>query len=263
MFVFVKLIKPFFLPPTLIALGILVSIIFLWRGRQRWAQRLLIIIFVFYYALSIQPVSNLLVWSLEKDFIRGDLNLVDAKDMGAIVILAGGASKKDDRIPFAELSGASWKRLWRGIELYKKFDGQIPIIYSGGSGDPFDPISEEAELSKDYAKVIGIPEAKFLIDSVSRDTYESGVEIKRLLDKQFFGSERRIILVTSAYHMPRAVAVMNGLNISVVACPADFLSIRWRLTPLSFFPSVSSLSSSVVSIHEWVGIIGYKILGRL
>ena len=73
----------------------------------------------------------------------------------------------------------------------------------------------------------------------------------------------KVLLVTSAWHMRRAVAVFEGLGVDVVPVPADFSSRTPRVTPLGLVPSADAFSSSVTSIHEWVGLLGYQLLGRI
>jgi uncharacterized SAM-binding protein YcdF (DUF218 family) len=263
MFLLIKLIKPFFLPPTLIALGMLISFVLFLRKKQGLGRILLVSTLAAYYLLSIEPVSYFLTRSLEgkSGFQEAVSNVQDVK---AIVILAGGVGKKGGLRPFPELGGHSWRRLWHGIELYRRFEGRIPILYSGGSGDPFDPVPLEAALARSYAVSMSIPEEKFWIETTSRNTYESGAEVKRILDNRFPGASRhKIILVTSALHMPRSVGVMKKAGLQPVTSPADFTFGKLKLDPLSFMPRTSSFAASYNSIHEWVGMAGYKLLGKL
>lgn len=262
MFFLIKVVKPLFLPPTLIALGMLVSLFFLFRRKRRSGFFILLCVFIVYYFISLEPVSYFLTASLESRTTSLIANT--ANDVTAIVVLAGGAERQEGHRPFPELSGTSWKRLWHGIELYRLYEGKIPIFYTGGSGDPFNSSSVEAELARQYALSLGIPEDRFLIEQESRDTFENARAVQEFLDKQITSAEeQKIILVTSARHMPRALAVMRKKNINVIPAATDFTtgSLRWSL--FSFLPSHASFSSSVLSIHEWVGLMGYRILGRI
>jgi uncharacterized SAM-binding protein YcdF (DUF218 family) len=263
MFILLKLIKQFFLPPTLIAIGMAVSFFLLLRERQRLGKALLFLTLVTYYLLSIEPVAYLLAKTLETKVDISKLELKTEK-IEAIIVLGAGISKRSGDPPNHKLTGTSWKRLSHGIELYKEYKGEIPMLYSGGSGDPFDTTSVEALLAKDYAMAMSIPEENFWIESSSRNTYENGVEIIRILDKHFPGTEKhRIILVTSAFHMPRSIRVMKKAGLDSIPSPPDSVTGVLELDPLSFFPSVSSFSRSSRSIHEWMGIGGYWLLGRI
>lgn len=263
MFTLLKLIKPFLLPPTLIAIGMLTSLFLFLLKKQRLGKTILLLTLLSYYSLSIEPVAFFLASSLASK--GGIVSLQKGADnIEAIVILAGGASKKGGHRLYHELSGVSWRRLWHGIELYKEFKGELPILYSGGSGDPFDPVSVEAELAKNYAISIGIPEEKFWIEPKSRNTYESGIEIKRILDSRFPGIDKhKIILVTSAIHMPRSIRVMKKIGLHSIPSPADFTIGSLKLNLFSFFPSTGNFAVSSFAIHEWIGIWGYWLLGRV
>lgn len=262
MFILLKLIKPFLLPPTLIAIGMLTSLFLFLLKKQRLGKTILLLTLLSYYLLSIEPVAFFLARSLASKNVI--LNLQKEVDnIEAIVILAGGANKKEGYRLFNELSGASWKRFWHGIKLYKKFNAHVPILYSGGSGNLFDQVSVEAELAKNYAMDMLIPENKFWIESKSRNTYESGVEIKRILDDRFPGEkEHRIILVTSYLHMPRSIGVMKKNGLYAIPSPADFAIGSLKLDLFSFIPSLGNFTVSNFAIHEWIGIGGYKLLGR-
>ena len=263
MFILLKLIKPFLLPPTLIAIGMAMSFLFFLRKRQRLGTAFLLLTLATYYLLSIEPVAYSFAKSLENHIAIGKIGH-ETLDVEAIVVLAGGVDKKGGHRPYHELSGNSWRRLWHGIELYKEFKGKIPILYSGGSGDPFDPVSVEAELAMNQAISMGIPEEKFWIEKSSRNTYESGIEIKRILDGRFPGVEsHRIILVTSAFHMLRSMRVMEKAGINTIPSSADFATGLLKLDLLSFFPSDFYFSISTYSIHEWIGMGGYWLLGRI
>lgn len=261
MFFLIKLLKPFILPPTLFAIGLIVSIFLIHRKKYRVAKILLIIIFVMYYLFSIQFTADLLAYSLERQYqAAAEINQEEAQ---AIVILAGGVDKPSGGYP-AELGGVSWRRLWRGVEVYRQLAGKTPILYSGASGDPFDPYAGEALLAKQYAVSMGIPEEHFWTETESRTTAESGKAINRFLEQRFPDIKtHKIILITSGIHMPRSVAVIKRQGIKVIPVPADLQNSKgiFSLNPLDLLPSAGSFGSSVASIHEWVGMVGYWVFG--
>ena len=269
MFNILQLIKPFLLPPTAIFIGLLAVFYLLVVKKWKWARRILVMVLVGYYLLSTGPVTYLLVRSLERAVprvVRAEAILEEAgkSEPEAIVILAGGAGKKGAARPISELQGPSWRRLWRGIELYREYGGKVPILYSGGSGDPFDQASIEAELAKEYALSMGIPASDFWTETTSRNTYENVQETKRILDQHFPGqSTHRVILVTSSTHMPRSILVMLKAGLSPIPAPADFPVATFPLDPFSFLPSAQAWMVSTKCLHEWIGIIAYRLMGRL
>ena len=263
MFTFLKLLKPFLLPPTLLAAAFAIGCLLVWRSRKRLGLGFLMSALAAYTLLSLDPVANGLAWTLERNY-RTPISFDDHRDAAAIVILAGGATEPNAHHAMGELSGASWRRLWRGVSAYRSLDGAVPIIYSGGSGDPFNKVSHEAELAKSYAELAGVASTAFTAETASRTTHENGAAVVRILRERRPGDmPLKILLVTSAWHMRRAVAVFRGLDVDVVPVAADVASRSFRFTPLSVLPSADAFSSSVTSIHEWVGLLGYRLLGRL
>lgn len=264
-FLLAKLLKPIILPPTLIAIGILGSF-FALKKNPRLGKRILIFIFFIYFILSIEPTAYILSRSLESRYSQISINEIKSSldSIEGIVILAGGAWQvQNGKYSFVELSGASWRRLWHGVELFNELDGRIPLIYSGSSGKPFYPFKKEADLAKKYALSAGVPEEKFFVESESRTTAESGLAMKNFLEENFGKNENhKIIFITSANHMPRALAVFDKVGITPLAFPADFSFSSFQISPLSFFPSAESFGASVRAIHEYIGLIIYQILGK-
>jgi uncharacterized SAM-binding protein YcdF (DUF218 family) len=215
-------------------------------GKYRTGKVLLLVVFLFYYLLSINPVASFLSLSLmDENAVNGsDISLEKAD---AIVVLSGGVLKKNGYRSFHELSGISWKRLWHGIEVFKELEGQIPILYVGGTGKTFKSASVESELAKVYAVEIGVPDERFWTGPKSRNTYESGIEIKQILDT----------------HLLRSKMVMEKVGLDVVPSPADFVSGGISFKFSSFIPTISNFSVSYFAVHEWIGIAGYKLLGRI
>ncbi|MBI2552366.1 YdcF family protein [Candidatus Uhrbacteria bacterium] len=260
MFTILKVIKPFFLPPTLIALGMLASLILILKKRTRAGKLILGATLAVYYLLSTLPAAYFLTRSLDQQYLAAPSPETGGAE--AIVILAGGADQSGKDKPFAELSGISWRRLWRGLEIYRQLDKKMPIIYSGISGDPFDQYAGEPGLAKQYAVSMGIPQDDFWTEVEARTTAESGIYVRRMLDERFpKAAQHTIVLVTSATHLPRAVSVMERHNIKVLPIPADFrVTQPVFLSPLQWLPSIDAFSASLAALHEWIGRAGYWIV---
>lgn len=265
MFTLYKVLKAFILPPSLLWVGFVVGVVLLYGKRARMGRIVILCMVVTYYLLSIGPTAYVLSYGLERQTFYAAREYEGAPR--AIVILGGGASKEEGVRSIEELSEASWRRLWRGVEVYRAYNGHVPIMYAGGSGDPFDPISNEADLARRYAVAFGIPVEKFLAENVSRDTYENVIAVKRMLnDLMPVGVDAEnewVALVTSARHMPRAMGVMKKTGITAVAYPADFFPGNIRLTTLSFIPSSDYFYYSVLALNEWIGMVGYRLRGRI
>lgn len=258
-----KLIEIFSLPPTLIAIGMATCLFLFFRGKYRSGKIFLVVVFLIYYLFSIKPFASLLVRSLEVNNVV-KMSSLNIEEIETIVVLSGGVSKKGGHRPYHELSGMSWRRLWHGVEVFKELKGRTPILYVGGIGKTFKSASIEAELAKKCAIAAGLPDEKFWTESTARNTHESGIAIKRILDERYPSIKKhKIILVTSVLHMRRSKKVMEKIGIQTIPSSADFVARSLKPKPLSFIPSVRSFYVSNFAIREWIGIGCYKLLGRI
>jgi uncharacterized SAM-binding protein YcdF (DUF218 family) len=108
---------------------------------------------------------------------------------------------------------------------------------------------------------LGVPEEKIRLETRSRTTYEGAVEVKQMVGGQ------SILLVTSAGHLPRSIALFRGQGLNVTPYPCGY-SARHRtdsveLTVFDFLPRVEALQISTDSIVELVGMWVYRVLGKV
>ena len=124
------------------------------------------------------------------------------------------------------------------------------IIISGTDPLPKGLSNSAKELSK-IVEDWGIPAENILIDDQSRNTLESALNIKKLVDNRPF------FLVTSSYHLPRSMLVFKILGTNPIPAPADF-KINKAYDLFSFFPSPGNLEKVDLSVHEYLGYLYYK-----
>ncbi|MGQ1889948.1 YdcF family protein [Thermophagus sp. OGC60D27] len=176
-----------------------------------------------------------------------------------VVVLGGMAS--ENRYNGKPRFMQSSDRLWQGLLLLKTGYADT-LIYSGGRGTLFDHQRSEGELVKDYLADIGLLSERIIIESTSRNTYENAVHTREVIRQR--GMSNKIILVTSAFHMPRARACFQGQGFDVSTFPADPLTgvrpLQWNDYLL---PSAGVLERWGVLFREWVGFVMYKLNGYL
>ncbi|MBI2482794.1 YdcF family protein [Candidatus Uhrbacteria bacterium] len=259
-YTFLKLLGTIFMPPTLIVLGFVMA--WICAIRRSWRSTIIALgaTTLAFYLLAIEPIAGVLAWSLERAY-QQPVAVTEHRDAAVIVVLGSGAGKAEGYRPIAELGDASWRRLWRAFTLHRELGGTVPILYVGGSGNPFDPVSQEAALAQSYAIAMGVPKEQFWIETESRNTYENAVAVQRILRERHIAAP--VFLVTSAWHLRRAVAVFDRLGMQAVPVAADFRGGEWHFDFLRFFPSVEALETSVADIREWVGIAAYRVLRRI
>jgi Uncharacterized conserved protein len=236
MFFLKKLIAYFILPPGLLVIAFAVLGLL---TKRKLAKLIAFSFALFVYLLSIEPVKDVLYKPLE------DAYPVPSKPEGdAIVILGGGAYNT------GILTGDSTKRLLTGFVLHKQTD--LPIILSGGASIGALP---EAEVMKGLLLTLGVDKGKIYTEVNSRDTEENAQEVKKLCERLRC---RRVILVSSAYHMRRAVLSFQKAGLEVVPYPTDFKrDMRYNL--YSLLPKISVFADSYKALREYLGLAWYSL----
>jgi uncharacterized SAM-binding protein YcdF (DUF218 family) len=234
----------------LIGLGLVII-----KKLPRIGRWLVLIGFLLLYLLSICPVSDALIRPLESHFppfrSTSPLNSADS-----IVVLTGGAVDLTWLGISPEPSKTSLSRLVYGITLYKQNRG-VNIVISGGGGDPEKKNILEADALKDVAVALGVSAKDILIERGSINTLESVKALKKLV------GEKKIILVTSAYHMQRSAATFRKMGMNVVPAPTDYISEQKKVSLYSLIPTSQHLLTSSIAFYEYIGFIWYRINGKV
>ena len=200
MFAFKKLITPFLLPPGIfIAILIFSGLLFLRKSSKAGILNMLIGISL--WLLSIVPVSDTLIKGLENDLT------MPANPIGDVIILLGGGVYNGVRDLTGEgaPSEDTLARIVTVARLQKRL--RVPVIVSGGAVFPWR--KAEAPVDTRFLMDLGVPGDKILVDDKSRDTLENARYVKEICEKRRF---RYPILITSAYHMKRALLSFRKFN---------------------------------------------------
>jgi uncharacterized SAM-binding protein YcdF (DUF218 family) len=235
MFFLKKLITHFILPPGLLVIAfVLLGIL----TKRKLAKLLAFSFALFVYLLSVEPIKDVLYKPLEEAYP------VTSKPEGdAIVILGGGAYNT------GILKEDSTKRLLTGFVLHKQTN--LPIILSGGASIGTLP---EAEIMKGLLLTLGVNKGKIYTDVNSKDTEENAQEVKKLCERLRC---RRVVLVSSAYHMRRAVLAFQKAGLEVVPYPTDFKrDMRYNL--YSLLPKMGVFADSYKALREYLGLVWYS-----
>src|SRR5260370_35223129 len=189
-------------------------------------------------------------------------------DAEAIVVLSSNAQRALPAQPGITVDDATANRLLYGVQLYHQ--GKAPTLIISGGRMPWQkslpPISESmAEM----AEMMGVPKSSVVQERDSGNTYENALGVNAILKARHF---HRILLVTSAMHMPRALALFKHQGIDALAAPCDFASPgpAWRATTpdwqaiaIGLIPDASNLSLTTRVLKEFLGIAVYRLAGRL
>lgn len=240
-----RLLYSWLLPPGLFLLLFLgACYLFLKTKKKRW----LAVFFILTYLLSISAVSNQLIKPLENHYPQPSIN--DLKDAQAIVVLGGGAfNAVPDFDGEGQLSENAANRFIMGLRLHQAL--RIPIILTGGQG--FSRTTTEAEIAQRTLAASGVEEKYLIKEEKSRNTYENALYTKQLCQEMHF---QKVILVTSAYHLPRSVILFQRENINVIPYPSGYLtSQNTILNAFAFTPSHRSVRNTAIAMKEYLGIL--------
>jgi uncharacterized SAM-binding protein YcdF (DUF218 family) len=236
-----RVIESLLLPPAsallLLALGTLVR----WRWR-RCGRTLQVLAIVWLWAASTPAVGGALLHSLQTDPALPATGQLPAAD--AIVVLSAEADRRGLEYGGAVIGPMTMQRLRYGAHLHRRT--KVPLLVSGGVPAPGAP-SLAAMMATAADGELGVP-VRWL-EGDSADTRENARCSARLLARD---GARRILLVTSAWHMPRAASCFRREGLEVIAAPTGFRGPAfdgWT----SLLPSVGGLRDTCLALHEWGG----------
>lgn len=256
MVVLIKFISLLIYPLGLVLLLFLTGILLHFLKRTRISASLFIAGFLVLLFFSSPVVANFLGRILEKKYSQ---QLPD-RNCSAIVVLGGGGVPLIPPRTYPEINEAG-DRLLHAARLYKM--GLAPIIITTG-GDPGTALYKSISEAQENAMILretGVDSSSIIMEHKARNTHEHAEYIAKILDSLHV--KRSIILVTSAAHMIRSVGVFEKYGgYSIYPAPADFNAEEGLFTRITdFFPSAGALERSTIVMHEYYGILGYKILG--
>ena len=153
------------------------------------------------------------------------------------------------------------ERITESLRLYHS--GKIKnILVAGGSGHLSNPDLKESPRLRKLALALQVPETNVFMEDQSKNTYETAVNVKPILDENFDLGSSKILLVTSAYHMRRALACFQKQELNIQPYAVDFHTIEGSAIGLtSFLPSTSAILKWDRMIHEWIGFLAYRAMG--
>ncbi len=248
MFVLKQFLKQLILPPVSWLLLLLVVLL---SWRRRWARKFLLATLCAIVVLHSGIVGRTLRYPLESRYTPV-IDPAQAEPYDAIVVLTGGSIPAGGLIPFPTIDVAMFHRLDEALRLYRI--RRKPIVVSGGHVNPFTPAANENQIARDYLIRWGVPPNDVLGEDRSRDTFESAVEVQKLLKQKGW---RRYLLVTSAMHMPRSMLVFSARAPEPIPAPGDFSLGAFELTPLDLLPSLGAARAIAESLHEYIGLANY------
>lgn len=247
-----KVFAQLLLPPGGLVLLAATGLVF-WR---RPVGRILVLIsLLLLWLLATEPVRDMLLDPLEQhDAALGDQQLSDlAHEKSVIVVLGGGLYQKAPEYAGRDmLHNEALMRTLYGADLAIK--SGLDIYVTGGVLEP-DRSEPEGQVMARMLTRFGVDPQRIHAESQALTTWENGTYIRDLTKK---AGVTQIILVTTAWHMPRSVWVFESLGMHVIAAPCDYVVKPGPYDVRSYFPRWNVLADSGNALHEYLGLLWYR-----
>jgi len=237
------------LPALASPLGVclLVVLLGLLLNARRWVLRGILILIV----CALPATSNVLWRQLERGHALQDPG--DAPTAKAIVVLSGMLRAVPRGDGFAYEWSEAADRYFAGVDLALAMKAP-KLIFTRGA-QPWSAGAPEGEVLFERARRDLVPEGMLALTPPVENTAQEAQAVAEMLE-----NGRKIILVTSAFHMPRALALFKDAGLDVTPWPVDFRASVNRVTPMDFIPSAGGLSGTSAALREFLGRAYYAYL---
>ncbi|MCU0521345.1 MAG: YdcF family protein [Anaerolineae bacterium] len=266
MFYVLSKLLPLFVYPTGLVCVLLIAAVIL-RHRPRASAGITVVALLILGLGANRLVSMTLTRALE--WRIPPLTEATRPSADALIVLGGGLRQQLAPRPSHEV-GEAGDRVLYAARLYHA--GVAPaLIVSGGEGPLQNPGTvSEAEAMAEMLVTLGVPRDAIVLEDTARNTYENALESAELLG---FRGWTRVVLVTSAMHMPRAYAAFTHQNLEVIAAPTDYLltysdwDFYTQRDPgvmlMNLLPKAEYLEITERAMKEIIGIFVYHLRGWL
>lgn len=257
MYLLRKLLSPFLFPLPVSLVFLLMGLALLWFTRRDKVGRVLATIGAFLLLiLSFDAPARWLLQPLERAYkpvMVGAANDTDTTPRWIVVLGAG--FTPDPRLPVAtQLGPATLARVVEGVRLYKQLPGSR-MVASGGAGFESGP---EAVPMADVARMLGVAAEDVVLEQRSLDTEDQARYVSPIVGSSAF------LLVTSASHMRRAMALFQKQGLHPIAAPADYdIKESAGFGPGQFHPKAENLRRAEEATYEYLGLAWARLRGAI
>lgn len=246
-----KLIQVFVFPLGLVLLALLAANL-LWRKRLgrglAWAAVATLWIF------SMPLVADAILQSLEKQYPEPSIESIPSAQV--IIVLGDFIKQAEVERPVPQVDS---NRLLRGWDLYRARKAPQLLLSGGTVSFSSAPLPSQSEVASQLLQHWGVPPDAIVVETHSRTTHENAVEAAKILEARGI---KKAILVTSAFHLPRAMATFKSEGITAYPVGTDYKTTGQRQSsPFEILPDPGALTTSTMAIKEWIGLLGYRLKG--
>ncbi|MGA8261111.1 MAG: YdcF family protein [Arenicellales bacterium] len=252
--IFLSKFIPMFVYPVGLAFCLLViAALLMLTGKRRTAWVLVFAIVLLIFAAGNDYTSYKLIHGLESEY--PPMKVEDTPKADVIVVLGGGLSLPLPPRLYPELNGSS-DRLLRALRLYRAGKADH-ILLSGGNVFPEPGLESESYYARGVLELWGVPESAVVLETKSRNTLQNAEYSAPILRQRQW---RKVLLVTSASHMHRAVMAFHRAGVNVIPVPVDYIAVKSSAPEaLGWVPNVGALGGTTYAIHEYLGRLWYRL----
>lgn len=242
-------------PLSLVFLAILLALLLSLAGWRKsgflFSSLAALLLFVTLYTTT----GNVLLQRLENKAVRPQ---PDPASVSCIIML-GGAIENDvmDARGGIEFNAAA-DRYTQTVRLALKYP-QASLIISGGDGSFSGRYEGEAEATERFFTDFRIKADRLIKENTSRNTFENSANTRELLERHGLTD---CLLVTSAFHMPRATALFAKMGIGVIPYPVDYRTTGRTEIGFDFTQPSLNAQNMATAVREWLAIVAYRLSGR-
>lgn len=259
-----KLLPLLFYPLGLACVLMVVALITIWK-RPRWAAGAIALALVVLLVSSNGWTTRYLLQELEWQHLPP----TELPTAEAIVVLGGATQPATPPRPGVDLLGEG-DRIFYAAQLYQQKKAPV-LILSGGriNWQGSSNVQPESADMAVFLRQLGIPETAIIQEPDSLNTYQNAVNVKQILDQRQIN---RVLLVTSALHMPRSLLIFQRQGIAAIPAPTDFLiseadtdaqQFGPQAALLNFLPDADRLKNFTRALKEYIGLLVYSWRGWL
>ena len=250
-----KLIWTVVQPLSLTLLLMVLALLALWAGKRWTAGILLALNCGLFFLMTFTSLGYLLIMPLENRIVRPEL----PQAIAGIIVLGGGIDGEVGRARSITELTAGGDRFVEGLRL-ALLHPEAKIIITGGFGSLVAEGDSDAAAAERFYTGMGIARDRLVLEGQSRSTAENAEMTRDMLGADEDGA---LVLVTSAFHMPRATAFFRAAGLSVVSWPVDYRSTGsepFRIDPTN---PPENLLTATTAVREWIAILIYSSVGKI
>ena len=256
MFFYLSKIFWFFIQPLNLTIFLLLAgLIAAMIGRRRLAATGSVLAFLVLALSAWTSLGAMMLNPLEQRFARPPL----PEKVDGIVVLGGGLEGVINLARGGYELNAGGDRMVETAILARRFP-TAKVVVSGGTGELFLEGEGDADTAPRLLGALGVSPDRLILENKSRNTYENAVFTKALITPK---PGETWLLVTSAFHMPRAKALFDKAGFATLPWPVDYRTSGREGVGLFRDNPADSLQATTVAIREWIGLFAYWLSGRI